>query len=112
MRLNISLGWFQEKECNAKFMQYVSGVNVPIFWIVSIVWDILTSLITSFIIVLMLALGNHQNWNSFSDLALAFSIFLAYNFAMMPIICVFSLFFTKPSTGMIVIFTLNVAFGT
>lgn len=84
-------------------MQYASGVNLPIFWAASIVWDLLTNCITSAIIIFLLILGQHDQWKSISELSIVFLILLMYNFAMMPVICLLSLLFSKPSLGMNVI---------
>lgn len=101
----------QEKECNAKFMQYASGVNMYIFWGVSILWDILSNVVTIIIIIFMLALSQQSEWKSFSDLAIVFLILFLYNFAMIPIMCVFSLFFTKPSLGKTFVIVFNLVGG-
>lgn len=93
----------QEKECNARFLQYASGVSLPIFWAASIIWDLLTNCVTIIIILFILVLGQHDQWKSISELSLVFLILLMYNFAMMPVICLLSLLFTKPSFGMNVI---------
>lgn len=97
----------KEKECNARFLQYASGINLPIFWAASIIWDLLTNCITIFIIVFLLLLGQHDQWKSISELSLVFLILLLYNFAMMPVICLLSLLFSKPSLGMNVISIAN-----
>lgn len=88
-------------------MQYASGVNLPIFWATSILWDVLTNCITISIIIIMLILGQHEHWKSFSELGIVFLILLFYNIAMMPVICVLSLIFTKPTMGMNVISIFN-----
>lgn len=94
-------------ECNARFLQYASGVSLPIFWGASIMWDLLTNCITIFIIIIMLILGQHDYWKSPMELAIVFLILFLYNFAMMPVICILSLIFTKPSIGMNVISIFN-----
>lgn len=81
-------------------MQYASGAMLPIFWGASILWDLFTNLITICIIIIMLILGQHDQWKSFGELSIVFLILLLYNFAMMPVICILSLIFSKPSTGM------------
>lgn len=90
---------FQERECHAKFMQYVSGANLSVFWISSILWDILTSMITIALIIIMLALSQRNYWSNASTLAIVFLILVLFNYAMIPIICLASLIFSKPTTG-------------
>lgn len=92
-------------------MQYASGVNVFVFWAASIAWDLLTNTITVLIIIFMLILGQRDQWNSPKDLAIVFLILELYNFAMMPLICIFSLIFTKPTTGMNVVSIFSLIIG-
>lgn len=92
-------------------MQYASGANLFLFWGVSILWDLLTCLITNIIIVTLLAFGQHKNFSSASELAIVFSALSAYNIGMAPIICILSLIFSKPTTGMNIISILNMVIG-
>lgn len=106
-----SLSILQEKQCNAKFMQYVSGIRMPIFWGVSILWDMITTTIVIFIIMTMLLLGQQSYFKTPVELLSIFLIFFMYNFAMTPIICVWSLIFTKPSFGRAFVTIFNVIIG-
>lgn len=51
--------------------------------------------------------GQHDQWNSPKELSIVFLILFLYNLSMMPIICILSLIFSKPSTGMNVLSILN-----
>lgn len=92
-------------------MQYANDVNLPIFWGTSILWDILTNCITILIIIFMLAIGLQDQWKSADELFSVFVILVFYNFAILPIICILSLFFTKPIFGLIVISAFNLLIG-
>lgn len=92
-------------------MQYASGVNVPIFWAASILWDLFTNSITILVIIIMLAIGQHDGWKSPGDLSVVFLLLFLYNFAMMPVICIFSLMFSKPTTGTNVVTIVSIIFG-
>lgn len=92
-------------------MQYANDVNLPIFWGASILWDILTNCITILIIIFMLAIGVQDQWKSAEELFSVLVILVLYNFAMMPIIGILSLFFTKPIFALIVISAFNLLIG-
>lgn len=74
-------------------------MNLFVFWATSILWDLITNLITMILIIVLLIIGKHEHWKSFDELATVFLILLVYNIAMMPIICLWSLVFRKPSLG-------------
>lgn len=97
----------QEKESNAKFMQYLSGVNLYIFWGTSIVWDLLMNTFTIIIIIVMVAISSLKDIN----LAILFLILFLYSVAMIPLLCVFSLIFPTPSFGRIFISIFNLIIG-
>lgn len=88
----------------AKFLQYVSGINLSIFWITSILWDVFTNMATVVLIVLMLASSRQTFWSDAKTLGVISLLFTMFNVAMMPVICLTSLIFTKPTTGLNVVF--------
>lgn len=94
----------QEKVCRAKFLQYASGTNLSIFWLASILWDVFTNMVTVAIIVIMLAFSRQPFWADANTVAVIGMLFTVYNVAMMPVICLTSLIFSKPTTGVNVIF--------
>lgn len=94
----------QEKVCRAKFLQYVSGINLSLFWIASILWDVLTNMVTVVLIVAMIAISRQNFWSDANTLGVITVLFIMYNVAMMPVICLASLIFTKPTTGLNVIY--------
>lgn len=103
--------YVQEKVCRAKFLQYVSGVNLSLFWIASIVWDVFTSMATVVLIVIMLAVSRQSFYSDANTLGVIALLFIMFNVAMMPFICLASLIFTKPTTGVNVIFFANMIIG-
>lgn len=99
----------QEKSCNARFLQYASGANVLILWAMSILWDLLTNCITIILIIILVASKNDDDWKH--QLGTIFLLMFVYNLAMIPLICLLSLIFSKPSLGMVVVTFLNFVFG-
>lgn len=84
---------------------------MPVFWTVSILWDWITSAIIVALIILTLAFGQQKQIHSFDELAAVALILLIYNFAMIPVVCIWSLIFTKPSLGRTVVSIFNVIIG-
>lgn len=91
--------------------KYISGVRMPIFWGVSILWDMLTTTIIVLIIFSMLLLSPHHHFQTPTEWFAVFLIFFMYTFAMTPIVCIWSLIFTKPSFGRAFVSIFNVIVG-
>lgn len=81
-------------------MQFLSGVNLLIFWIASILWDFLLNIVTIIIIVLLVAFSSIENYNPVH----VFLILFLYNFAMIPVICILSLLFASQQKKTFLIF--------
>lgn len=88
-------------------MQYVSGMNTIVFWLTSMLWDLLTFTFTIIIIIIVLAISQHSGFKSFIDLSQLFLILFTYALAMMPILFLISLVFSQPSTAVSVISIVN-----
>lgn len=82
---------------------------MPILWAVSILWDLLTNCITIILIIILVALSDHDDWKQ--ELGTIFLLMFFYNFAMVPWICLLSLIFSKPSLGMVIVTFSNFVFG-
>lgn len=107
MQLKFTVIPLQEKVCRAKFLQYVSGANLSLFWTASIFWDVLTNMITVVLFVVILAISRHKFWSDANTLVVIALLLTMFNVAMMPVICLASLIFKKPTTGVNVVFFLN-----
>ncbi|KAJ6646771.1 Phospholipid-transporting ATPase ABCA3 [Pseudolycoriella hygida] len=99
--------YIEEKNCRAKFLQYVSGVNLFVFWIASILWDVLTNMATVTLILIMLACSGKPFWSDAYTIGMMALLFCMYNVAMMPIVCLVSLIFNKSTVGFNVLFFLG-----
>lgn len=110
-KLNEIKIYLQERECRVKFMQYVSGANLYIFWFTSILWDLLSSLITVVGIIILMALSQHEYWSDFDTLTIVFSVLVAFFCAMIPVVCLASLIFSKPTNALNILTGLGMTLG-
>lgn len=77
---------------------------MTLFWAASILWDVLTNMVTVVLIVIMLAVGQREFYSNASTLGVIALLLIMFNVAMMPVICLASLIFKKPTTGVNVMF--------
>lgn len=62
----------KERESRSKLLQFVSGVNVWIFWISQFLWDILTFTLTAVIVACTIACFQEDGFSTFGDLGMFF----------------------------------------
>lgn len=89
----------QERKCGARHLQFVSGINVFIFWFTSFLWDYMTFILTVIITVCTLTIfqnGNIFSWKYSGSLVI---IFLTFGFAVIPFNFIASFIFATPSGG-------------
>lgn len=109
---DISIVAQQERECKAKLLQFVSGVNVFTFWMTSFLWDYFTYFITTILLVATLAAFQEDGWSSPAELGRTLLVFLLFGFAMLPMTFLAAKFFTIPSTGFTRMTMINIFTGT
>lgn len=102
---------FQERECKAKLLQFVSGVNVFTFWMTSFLWDYFTYFITTILLVITLALFQEDGWSTPAELGRTLVVFLLFGFAMLPMTFLAAKFFTIPSSGFTRMTMINIFTG-
>lgn len=98
---------FQERVSKAKHLQFVSGVNVFIFWITSLVWDLLTYFITATLVVGIIASFRIDGLSSVTEMSRLLLILLTLGFGILPLTYLVAFIFTAPSNGYTVMSIFN-----
>lgn len=93
------LFYVKERACKSKHLQFVSGVKVYIFWIISFICDLITFIVTIAAIVVTFALFQEEGFRSLNDLTIISLILFYFGFSMLPMIYFASYLFDTPSTG-------------
>lgn len=104
--------YIKERTSRAKLLQFVSGVNVLTFWIVSFVWDYFTFMITALIYIATLAAFQEEGWSSGEELGRVLLIVCVFGLAFLPITYLFSFWFEVPSTGFVKMMLMNLFSGS
>ena len=89
----------EERANKAKHIQFVSGVNVLVFWGASFVWDFITVVMPAIGVLIMFAAFNTEAYSEGNRLGLVFLIFLLLGWAGIPFIYVLSRLFSTPAGG-------------
>ncbi|XP_053689710.1 phospholipid-transporting ATPase ABCA3-like [Sabethes cyaneus] len=104
--------YIRERTTRAKLLQFVSGVNVFLFWAVSFVWDYLVFVVVSLFYLAAVAAIQQEGWSTFAQLVKVFLVLLLFGFAVIPTTYLFSYLFDVPATGFVKLMLLNVLTGT
>ncbi|XP_055533387.1 phospholipid-transporting ATPase ABCA3-like [Wyeomyia smithii] len=103
--------YIKERVSRAKLLQFVSGVNVLIFWTVSFLWDYMTYIITVLFYIATLAIFQENGWSTFEELGRVFLILMVFGFAFLPLTYLLSLYFDVPAGGFVKVMLLNIFTG-
>ncbi|XP_044745815.1 phospholipid-transporting ATPase ABCA3-like [Coccinella septempunctata] len=101
----------KEKMSQAKHLQFVSGVNIFVFRLVSFVCDMLTYLLSAVAIVITIAILKPVGLSTGEELGILFLLLFSFGVAMIPWMYLFSFLFTIPSTGYARMFFLSFITG-
>lgn len=95
----------------AKLLQFVSGVNVLTFWLASFIWDYLTYMVTTVLLIVTMAVFQEEGWSSPAELARTGLVLTLFGFGMLPLMYIGSMLFTVPSTGYVRMILFNIITG-
>jgi ATP-binding cassette subfamily A (ABC1) protein 3 len=102
----------KERETKSKHLQFVSGVNFPVFWLAHFVFDAINYLIPAIALIIVLLAFDTEDFNTVETLGNTFVLFLFYGFAIIPLMYLFSFYFTVPSSGFTRMVLFNLFTGT
>ncbi|KXJ71644.1 hypothetical protein RP20_CCG020100 [Aedes albopictus] len=104
--------YIRERTTRSKLLQFVSGVNVALFWAVSFIWDYLVFVVVSLFYLASVAAIQQDGWSSFEQLCRVFLVLLLFGFAVIPTTYLFSYLFDVPATGFVKMMLLNIISGS
>ncbi|KAK2724560.1 phospholipid-transporting ATPase ABCA3-like [Artemia franciscana] len=100
----------KERNCNSKHLQFVSGVSFLAYWSGNWIWDMLSFCIPCLgILITFLSFGT-EGFTSAEQQGRMFLLFLAFGWAVLPLVYLFSYLYRIPASaltkvGMLFIFT-------
>ncbi|XP_062564160.1 phospholipid-transporting ATPase ABCA3-like [Armigeres subalbatus] len=105
------LFYIRERVSRAKLLQFVSGVNVFAFWMVSFLWDYATYIITILFYIAILAAFQEDGWSTGEELGRVFLVLFVFGFAFLPFTYLMSFFFDVPASGFVKLMIFNIFTG-
>ncbi|ODN05940.1 ATP-binding cassette sub-family A member 3 [Orchesella cincta] len=89
----------KERESKSKHLQFVSGVELPLFWMASFIVDLVNFVIPCFGILLVLLIFQLEDFFALHMQVNLFILLMSYGLAVIPFMYLWSFAFTIPSTG-------------
>jgi len=100
-----------ERVTTSKHLQLVSGVKGLTYWWANFVWDLANYCVSiTFCIIIFLAFGIQAYVYKMNFLCLILLLFL-YGFAIIPLMYPINYLFKSPSTGFVLISSINIFIG-
>lgn len=93
--------YIKERATKVKLMQFVSGLNIWVFWITSFIYDVLTFFITILITLLTVFAYQEEGWKTVGDIGRMFILLVCFVYAVLPFVYLFSMIFNIASSGFI-----------
>jgi ATP-binding cassette subfamily A (ABC1) protein 3 len=91
--------YIKERVSKAKLLQFVSGINVVMYWLTAFLWDYLLYIFIAFCITATIGAFQQDGFSTFEELGRTFMILLCFGFAVLPVVYVSAIFFSAPATG-------------
>ncbi|KAK4312219.1 hypothetical protein Pmani_016341 [Petrolisthes manimaculis] len=101
----------QERSTKAKHLQFVSGVNLWTYWTASAIWDYLLFLLPCCLCLLCLTAFGMEGLSEWDQLGRIMLILMFYAWASLPLMYLFSFFFSVPSGGFTKMIIINIITG-
>ncbi|XP_031627171.1 ATP-binding cassette sub-family A member 3-like, partial [Contarinia nasturtii] len=91
----------REKASKAKLLQFISGIDVSTFWILSFVFDYATHIVTCFIACFTMYVFEENGWSTVEELTPFFIILTIFALSSLAVTFVSSFLFSTTSYGFV-----------
>lgn len=93
------IGYIKERITKAKLLQFVSGVNVLMYWITAFLWDYFTFLVIAFLVTFTIGVFQEDGFSTFEELGRIYLVLIMFGFAVLPVVYIAAFFFNAPASG-------------
>ena len=96
---SFSIFLVSERVSKSKHIQFVSGLDMPVYWLANFVWDLAIFLFPAITIVIIFAAFNFPAFTSGNNLGVVFLLIMLCGWQTLPMVYVASFFFDTPSSA-------------
>lgn len=91
--------YIKERVTKAKLLQFVSGINVVMYWLTAFLWDYLLFIVIAFLMTLTIGVFQENGFSTFEELGRIFFVLIMFGFAVLPFVYIAAFFFNAPASG-------------
>lgn len=91
--------YIKERVTKAKLLQFVSGINVLMYWLTAFLWDYLTFIIIALLMTITIGVFQEDGYSTLEELGRIYFVFIMFGFAVLPFIYIFAFLFNAPASG-------------
>jgi ATP-binding cassette subfamily A (ABC1) protein 3 len=91
--------YIKERVTKAKLLQFVSGVNVVMYWLTSFLWDFLIFIVIAVSMTATIGVFQEDGYKTWEQLGRIFFVLIMFGFAVLPFIYIAAFFFSAPASG-------------
>jgi ATP-binding cassette subfamily A (ABC1) protein 3 len=93
------IAYIKERVTKAKLLQFVSGINVLMYWITAFMWDYLIIILISLLMTITIGAFQEDGYSTFEQLGRIYFVLIMFGFAVLPFIYIAAFFFHAPASG-------------
>ena len=91
--------YIKERVTKAKHLQFVSGINVVMYWLTAFLWDYLTFIVIALLMTVTIGVFQEDGFSTFQELGRIYFVFIMFGFAVLPFVYIAAFFFNAPASG-------------
>lgn len=91
--------YIKERVTKAKLLQFVSGINVLMYWLTAFLWDYLLFIIIALLMTITIGVFQEDGYSTLEELGRIYFVFIMFGFAVLPFIYIAAFFFDAPASG-------------
>lgn len=91
--------YIKERVTKAKLLQFVSGINIVMYWVTAFLWDYFLFILIALLMTLTIAIFQEDGYATFEQLGRIYFVLIMFGFAVLPFIYIAAFFFNAPASG-------------
>ena len=101
----------EERQSGSKHLQFVSGVNPTVYWLVNFCWDMCNYMVCATICIFLFMAFQQKEYVSAANAPCLVALLFLYGWAITPMMYPASYIFSVPSTAFVVMGCINIFIG-
>ena len=93
------IDYIKERSTKAKLLQFVSGINVVLYWLTAFLWDFLVFIVIAAFMTATIGVFQEDGYSTSKQLSVVYLILVMFGFSILPNIYIAASFFNGAASG-------------